>query len=166
MKRMMMTMLVLMAGAAAVGAAGFDLPHGKWWENERVVERVGITDEQQRAIGDLVYQHAHRMIDLNAALKKAELELADTVDRDDFDPGVVRQAFASFQAAKQRLESERFEMLLAVRENLTKEQWDQLIEIRRYLERMRDNRQPNDRMPRQRPPYGEPRRPPEGGGFG
>ena len=167
MKRMMMTMLALIASTATVGAAGLDLPHGKWWENERVVQKIGLTEEQQGAISDLVYEHAMRMIDLNAGLKKAEFELADLVDRDEFDSDAIRKSFASFQAAKDRLEYERFEMLLAVRAELTAEQWKQLLEIRRYLERMRENRRPGEGAPSgPRPGANGERRQPVGGGFG
>ena len=167
MKRMMMTMLVLAASTAAAGAAGLDLPHGKWWENERVIQRIGLTADQQKSIGDLVYAHAMRMIDLNAGLKKAEFELADLVDQDAFDADAIRKAFAAFQAAKDRLENERFEMLLAVRAELTADQWKQLLEIRRFLEQRRDNRRPGEGSPGgPRPGPGSERRPPVGGGFG
>jgi Spy/CpxP family protein refolding chaperone len=154
MKRMMIMILVVAASAAAAGAADFDLPHGKWWENDRVVEKIGLTTEQQQTISALVFDHARRMIDLNAGVKKAELDLADLVDRDDFNPAAVRKAFASFQAARQKLENERFEMLLAVRGNLTAVQWNQLLEIRRFLERQRENRRPGEVPPGRRPPQG------------
>jgi Spy/CpxP family protein refolding chaperone len=163
MKRMMM-IVVLVAAAAGAGAAEFNLPHGKWWENERVVQRIGLTEAQQKAISDLVYRHALRMIDLNAGVKKAEFELGDLVDRDEFDPAAVRKAFGSFQAAKQKLENERFEMLLAVRGTLTAEQWRSLLEIRRHLERLREERRPGEGAPGgPRPPQGEGRRPVDGG---
>ncbi len=166
MKRMMM-IVVLLAAAATAGAADFNLPHGKWWENERVIQRIGLTEDQQVAISDLVYQHALRMIDLNAGLKKAEFELGDLVGRDEFDPAAVRKSFGLFQAAKQKLENERFEMLLAVRGELTAEQWRSLLEIRRYLERMRENRRPGEGAPgAARPPHDGQRRQPVGGGFG
>ncbi len=165
MKRMMMT-LMLLAAATTVVAADFNLPHGKWWENERVIQRIGLTEEQQGAISDLVYEHAMRMIDLNAGLKKAEFELGDLVDRDEFNADAIRKSFASFQAAKDRLEYERFEMLLAVRAELTAEQWKQLLEIRRYLERARENRRPGDGAPGgPRPGAGGERRQPVDGGF-
>jgi len=167
MKRIMMTILVLAACAAVAGAAGLDLPRGKWWENQRVIERIGLTAEQQTAIGALVYDHTRRMIDLNADLKKAEFELADLVERDDFEPTAVRQAFNGFQDARRKLESERFEMLLAVRGNLTAEQWKQLLEIRRYVERMRENRRPGEGASGRRTPQGSPgsggRQPVDGG---
>jgi Spy/CpxP family protein refolding chaperone len=161
MIKRLIAVLVLMTGVATVHAADLNLPQGKWWENERVIQRVGLTADQQRTIRDLVYEHAHRMIDLNAALKKAELELADSVERDDFDPKAVRQAFAAFQDARRRLETERFEMLLAVRQSLTSEQWDELLEIRRTLERIRENRRPGQHPPRPGAPRGD--RPPDGG---
>ncbi len=104
MKRMMM-IVVLVAAATSAGAADFNLPHGKWWENERVVQRIGLTEEQQKAISDLVYQHALRMIDLNAGLKKAEFELGDLVDRDDFDrrrAQVVRRLSSGQRQARER----------------------------------------------------------------
>jgi Spy/CpxP family protein refolding chaperone len=142
-----MMIVALMAVAASAGAADFNLPHGKWWENERVIQRIGLTGEQQKAIGDLVYEHALKMIDLNAGLKKAEFELGDLVDRDEFDPAAIRKSFGLFQAARQKLENERFEMLLAVRGELTAEQWRSLLEIRRHLEQMRENRRPGTGVP-------------------
>ena len=164
--RKTMMIVVLVAAATAVGAADFNLPHGKWWENERVVQRIGLTEEQQSAISDLVYQHALKMIDLNAGLKKAEFELGDLVDRDDFDPTAVRKSFGAFQAAKDKLENERFEMLLAVRGELTSDQWRSLLEIRRHLEQMRENRRPGTGAPGSgRPPQDGQRRQPVDGGF-
>lgn len=165
MRRVMMT-LMLLAATAAAGAADFNLPRGKWWENERVIQRIGLTEAQQKEIGDLVYEHALRMIDLNAGLKKAEFELGDLVDRDEFDPAAVRKAFALFQTARQKLENERFEMLLAVRGTLSAEQWRSLLEIRRFLERMREERRPGADAPGMRPSPGGDRRPPADGGFG
>ena len=166
MKRLTMILMVLATTAGATVAAGFDLPHGKWWENERVVARIGLSEAQQETIGALVFDHARRMIDLNAGLKKAELELADLVDRDDFDADAVRKAFNQFQDARRRLEAERFEMLLAVRETLSAAQWSELLEIRRTLDRIRENRRPGDGVPDRRPlggPQGVGRQPADGG---
>jgi hypothetical protein len=49
-----------------LAASDFDLPAGRWWENERLIERIALTPDQRQQINDLVYDHAHRMIDLNA----------------------------------------------------------------------------------------------------
>jgi Spy/CpxP family protein refolding chaperone len=150
MKRMMM-LLVVLAIAGPLSASEFDLPPGKWWENPRLVNHIGLTEEQQEQIRGLVYEHAKVMIDLNADVKRAGLDLAEVVDRDDFDPVPVRSAFAVFQTARQKLENERFEMLLAVRQVLTTEQWRKIQEIKQRIQQNRQQRQPGQRPAGQHP---------------
>jgi Spy/CpxP family protein refolding chaperone len=128
-RRVTMTLLALLLGAG-LAAAELNIPPGRWWENPRVVERIHLSESQQAAIRDLVVEHARRMIDLNADVKRAEFDLAELVDRDVVDPDQVRQAFAALQKARQRLENERFELLLAVRQSLTREQWRELGRMR------------------------------------
>jgi Spy/CpxP family protein refolding chaperone len=128
----------LIAVAAAVGAQEFDLPGGRWWENERLAARIDLTEPQREQIRGVVYEHAHRMIDLGAGLRKAELELANLAADPTFDAAAARAAFGRFQEARRALESERFEMLLAVREVLTTEQWIEIQRIRRHLRRDRE----------------------------
>lgn len=139
--------IVLMSGWLA--ASDIDLPAGRWWENERLIERIGLTSDQRQQISDLVYDHAHRMIDLNANVKRAELDLAKLVGQPQFAPDSVRAAFADFQRARQALERERFEMLLSVRGVLSSEQWLQIQDIRRELRRRQW--QSEDGPPRARP---------------
>ncbi len=110
-------------------------------------ERFGLAAEQQQQIRDLVYDGARRMIDLKAAVDRSGLDLAEVVNSSDFDPEAVRAAYAVFQTARQKLENERFEMLLEVRQVLTNEQWQKLQELKR---RMQQNRG-QQRRPGQRP---------------
>jgi Spy/CpxP family protein refolding chaperone len=144
-------LLVVIAFASPLLATEFDLPPGKWWENQRLVAHIGLTGEQQEKIRSLVYEHAKVMIDLNADVKRAGLDLAEVVDREDFDPVPVRSAFAVFQTARQKLENERFEMLLAVRQVLTAEQWRKIQEMKQRIQQNRSQRQPGQRPPGQRP---------------
>ncbi len=137
--------------AVPAAAAGFDLPPGAWWEDGRIAEMLGLTDAQREEIRGRVYEHARRMADLNAEVRKAEIDLRETVGRDDFDPDAVRTAFAAFQATRQRLEQERFEMLLGVRSVLTTDQWNRLQRARERVERLREERR-DPRSPR--PPPG------------
>jgi Spy/CpxP family protein refolding chaperone len=134
------------------------LPPGKWWENPRLVERVQLTAEQQGKISELVYQHALSMVDLKAAVDKAELELADRVDRSEIDPARVRSAFAAFQAARAALQKERFEMLLAVRQLLSPQQWQELQRIHQELARRRAEQAAPRRTQRGGPAPGQPPR--------
>jgi Spy/CpxP family protein refolding chaperone len=140
MKRFLVIILVL-AVAGQLGADDFDLPPGKWWEDQRVVSRIGLSEEQQNHIRGIVFKHARRMIDLKADVDKAGLDLAGTVDQQVFDPAPVRAAYARFQAARQKLENQRFEMLLEVRQVLTYEQWQKFEEIKRRMQQMRSQQQ-------------------------
>ncbi len=137
MRRTIVMMAAAMAVVGSLAAADLNMPPGKWWENERLSARIGLTAEQRERIDGLVYGHALRMIDLNADVKRAELELANQVDQPGFDPAAVRAAFAAFQKARQALELERFEMLLAVRGVLTAEQWGAIQEMQKELRRRR-----------------------------
>jgi Spy/CpxP family protein refolding chaperone len=134
--------IVFLAVVAPLAANDFDLPPGKWWEDQRLVSRIGLTEEQQEHIRDVVFTHARRMIDLKADVDKAGLDLASSVDQEVFDPEPVRAAYAVFQTARQKLENERFEMLLEVRLVLTYEQWQKIEEIKRRMKQNRSERRP------------------------
>jgi Spy/CpxP family protein refolding chaperone len=134
--------IAILAAVAPLAANEFDLPPGKWWENPRLVDHIGLSDEQQGQIRGIVFEHARRMIDLKAEVEKAGLDLAETVDQQDFDPAPVRAAYAVFQTARQKLENERFEMLLEVRLVLTYEQWQKIEEIKQRMKRNRQQQRP------------------------
>jgi len=143
MKKALIIIAVL-AMAGPLAANDFDLPPGKWWENPRFADHVGLTADQQGEIREIVFAHARRMIDLKADVDKAGLDLAESVDQQDFDPALVRAAYAVFQTSRQKLENERFEMLLEVRLVLSYEQWQKIEEIK---QRMRQNRSQQPRRP-------------------
>ena len=139
-------------------ARDFNLPPGKWWENERVVRYLELTPEQQSSIKELVYRHATRMIDLNAGLEKAQLALENEVGKNTLDPQGARDSFTVFQEARRRLESERFEMMLSVRQMMNLEQWEKLLSLRERIEQNR-RRPDGPRVPRNPPGMpGGPRR--------
>lgn len=153
MKNFLIVFVVLTA-AGPVAAQEFDLPPGRWWEDQRLVDHVGITEEQQAQIREVVYERARHMIDLKAAVEKAGLDLRASVDQQEFDPAPVRDAYARFQTARQRLENERFEMLLEVRLLLTYEQWQKIEGLKQRIQQNRgeQRRPPGQRyQPGQRP---------------
>jgi len=137
--------VVVFAMAGWLSANELDVLPGKWWEDQRVADRIGLTEEQRGQISDVVFEHARRMIDLKADVDKAGLDLASSVDQRDFDPAPVRAAYAVFQTSRQKLENERFEMLLTVRQVLTYEQWQKTQELKRRVQQMRQQRRPGQR---------------------
>jgi Spy/CpxP family protein refolding chaperone len=142
--------LLTLGATVSYASPSFNLPPGRWWENQRLAEHIQLSEDQQKAIRELVYEHAQRMIDLNAAVERTKLTLENEVKQESFDPSEVRKAFVAFQDARRTLELERFEMLLAVRQLLSQEQWDKLMSLRERLEQHRQRRER---------PAGPPRRP-------
>jgi Spy/CpxP family protein refolding chaperone len=156
MKRAILVFLVL-ASTTTVAAQDFNLPPGKWWDNERLAARLDLTEVQREQIRALVYEVAHRMIDLKANVQRAELELANLVMNSDFKATEARTAYAGLLEARQALETERFEMLLGVRAKLTDEQWQKIQEIRREFRRNRERDGPSGQRPnRHQPPTDDP----------
>lgn len=156
MKKGLIITVVLTLVGPLVAANEFDLPPGRWWENPRMVEHIDLSDEQQAQIREIVFAYARRMIDLKADVDKAGLDLANTVDQQEFDPAPVRAAYAVFQTARHKLENERFEMLLEVRQVLSYEQWRKIEEIKqRIKQNPPEQRRPGaggQRPPGERPP--------------
>ncbi len=134
MKKTVALVVAMTVGGLGWGAS-FRMPRGRWWDNPRLVRYLGLTPDQQARIHDTVFDHAERMIDLNAAVKQAELQLEDLAGRDTFDEKAVRAAFAKLQEARRALENERFELLIAVRKILTASQWKKLVTLREELRR-------------------------------
>ncbi len=158
---LLVTLGALLLSALPTSAKDYNLPPGKWWENDRIVAHLELTTDQQGLIKDLVYGHATRMIDLNAELEKSKLTLENQVEQENFDPKAVRKSFTQFQEARRLLEAERFEMLLSVRQVLTYEQWEKMLSLRERLEQRRHR--PDGSRPAYRPPMNGPR-PPGGPG--
>lgn len=124
--------IVALAAAAAVAAAGglsaqpMRMPQGRWWERPAVVRALGLSDEQRERIEKTTIEHARTMVDLKADVEKAQLDVKAAADSEPFEPQRVRAAFQKLLQARVRLETERFDMILAVRETLTAEQWQKL----------------------------------------
>jgi len=151
MKALFLTLVMLGSSLSSLQAQDYHLPRGTWWEIPKVVEHLKLTPEQQQQISDLVYDHAQRMIGLNAGVESAKLALSREVESSNFDPARVRTAFDAFQDARSKLERERFEMLLSVRQVLSYEQWKKLDNLRKL--RDRKNNRGDFRGPRPpRPP--------------
>jgi Spy/CpxP family protein refolding chaperone len=127
----------VLAATAAV-AQPLGVPPGRWWERPKVAQELAVTAEQKAKLEGLAVTHARKMVDLKAAVEKAELELRIVAETEPFDARAARQGFAQVQQARARLEAERFELLVSQREVLSAEQWRKLRDLaREVVERRR-----------------------------
>jgi periplasmic protein CpxP/Spy len=104
-------------------------PMGRWWERPQVAEQLGLTPEQTQKLEAITLNGARTMVDLKGAVQKAEIDLRAAADVEPFQPDKVREAFRVVQQARERLETQRFEMLLKVRGVLSGDQWHKLREL-------------------------------------
>ena len=114
---------------AIVPAAGQILPRGlaaRWWQSPQMAEKLGLSQEQQKKMDDVFQQSRLKLIDLTAALDKAEAVLDLMVNADHPDADLIRVQIGRVADARAELEKANAAMLLGIRLLLTPAQWKTL----------------------------------------
>jgi len=129
----------------------------RWWENQEMVQRLGLTAEQQKRMEDIFQQSRIKLIDLNAALQKEEATMEPLMAADQPDETKLLAQIDKVAQARAELEKANGRMLLGMRRVLTPDQWKKLQAER-----------PGGRGPMQRGQGGpgDPGGPPPNGGRG
>jgi Spy/CpxP family protein refolding chaperone len=104
----------------AMGGMG---DHGRWWNNQKVIDRLKLTDTQRKAMDDTLQQHRETLIDLRGTLEKAELELEPMMKEDQPNESQILAQIDKVAQARAELEKANARFLLAIRSKLTPEQW-------------------------------------------
>lgn len=101
-------------------------PHGRWWNNPEMAQKLGLTPEQQKKIDEVFQQSRLKLIDLNASLQKEEVILEPLVGADQPDESKILPQIDRVAQARAELEKANARMLLGIRRVLTPEQWKKL----------------------------------------
>jgi Spy/CpxP family protein refolding chaperone len=99
---------------------------GAWWKNSKVAEKLNLTDTQIKQLEDTFYQHRLKLVDIGAAMEKADMKLQQMLDADTVDESAVNAQVDQVLAARGQMEREFTTMNLNFRKILTPEQWKQL----------------------------------------
>jgi Spy/CpxP family protein refolding chaperone len=102
------------------------LPGGlgsRWWRSPQMVEKLGLTAEQQKKMDDVFLLSRLKLIDLTASLDKEEAILEPLVSAEKPDPDKIRAQVIRVADARAELEKANAIMLLGIRLLLTPEQW-------------------------------------------
>ena len=141
---------LLMAGAAAGaqapppaggglgfgGRAQLDQPlgplsgKGRFWNNPAIADKLRLTDEQRKAMDDILQQHLETLVDLRANAEKAELALRPLINAEQLDEQRILAQIDQVAAARAELFKANARFLLAIRSKLTPEQWKTVQEYR------------------------------------
>jgi len=99
---------------------------GRWWDNPRLAQQIGLTDAQKKQMDAIFLQHRLKLIDLNAALEKDEILMRPMLGADQLDEAKILSQIDTIAQARADLEKENARMLFGIRKVLTPEQWTKL----------------------------------------
>ena len=99
---------------------------GRWWTNPAMVQRLGLTADQQKQVDAVFQQNRVKLIDLNASLQKEEAILDPMLDADRPDESKVLVQIDRIAQARAELEKANARMLLGFRGVLNPDQWKKL----------------------------------------
>jgi Spy/CpxP family protein refolding chaperone len=100
--------------------------HGRWWNNQKAIEKFKLTDAQRKSMDDIYQQHRLSLVDLHGTLEKAELAMEPMMGEDQPDEGKILSQIDRIAAARAELEKANARMLFEIRRQLTPEQWKQI----------------------------------------
>jgi Spy/CpxP family protein refolding chaperone len=114
------------AGSRGKPPAGRDRADGKWWLNPRLVERLGLSKEQQRRIEEIFQQSRLKLIHLSASLEREQAILDPLLAADYPQESRVLAQFDRVAEARLELEKANARMLWGFRGVLSSDQWKEL----------------------------------------
>jgi Spy/CpxP family protein refolding chaperone len=100
--------------------------NGRWWNSPKVVEKLKLTDDQRKAMDQILLQHRETLIDLRGNVEKAELLMEPLMKDDQPNETKILAQIDKIAWSRAELEKANARFLLALRGKLTPEQWKQL----------------------------------------
>lgn len=101
-------------------------PPGRWWMDPDLVQKLGLSADQQKRIDALFQQNRLKLIDLSAEVQKQEAILEPLLEADRPDEAQVLAQIDRVAQARADLEKANARMLLGFRGVLTVDQWKKL----------------------------------------
>ena len=121
--------------AATVVASAQQLPPGKWWQREAVVQQLQLTSEQQDRLDEIFRGAANDLIDAKAEVDKLQVALRGEIDRPQLRRPEIQRIAARLSEARGRLFEREMMLLVDMRGVLNEEQWRKM---RMFLERAQE----------------------------
>jgi Spy/CpxP family protein refolding chaperone len=126
--------------------------HGRWWNNQKVIDKLKLTDDQRKAMDDILQQHREQLIDLRASVEKSEVSMGPLIDADQPNESAILSQIDRIAQARAELEKANARFLLALRAKLTPDQWKQVQAMRTEHHEHMEDRQWRGPGRRQAPP--------------
>jgi Spy/CpxP family protein refolding chaperone len=103
---------------------------GRWWNDPEMVQKLQLTEDQRKAMDQILLDHREKLIDMRAAVQKAELALEPMMGEDQPNEAQILAQIDKVAQARAELEKANARFLLAIRGKLSPDQWKQLQSAR------------------------------------
>jgi len=101
-------------------------PHGRWWNNPELAQKLGLTADQQKRMEAVFQQSRPGLMDLSTTVRNEEATMEPLLGVDQPDEGRILAQIDRVAQARAELEKANARMLLGLRRILTPEQWKTL----------------------------------------
>jgi Spy/CpxP family protein refolding chaperone len=136
------------SGSSGSGGMGMHpgsriVPPGEWWKNADTIQKLSLTEDQQKKMDGIFQQSRLTLIDLKANLEKQEVLLEPMLNANPPDSAKALAQIGKVADARAELEKTNAKMLLGIRSVLTADQWTKLQTSERGRRGMPYNSKPD-----------------------
>jgi Spy/CpxP family protein refolding chaperone len=125
--RVLLAALMLVAAVAeAQPGPPSPMPHGKWWRQPELVQKLELNREQQKRLDAIFQAAADELIDAKADTRKLEVALRGELDRTQLRRAEIQRIATQLSAARAKLFERELMMLIDMRGVLDENQWELL----------------------------------------
>jgi periplasmic protein CpxP/Spy len=101
-------------------------PHGRWWNNPELAQKLSLTADQQKKMEAVSEQSRPGLMQLLDAVRKEEAAMEPLLAADQPDDGKILAQIDRVTQARAELERANGRMLLGLRKVLSPQQWKTL----------------------------------------
>lgn len=126
LKRILIGIMLVFMISLPDFAGGQDIPSGKWWYNQKVVQNLNLTQSEIHQLDELYVDSHRRLIELKNTVEREQFELDTLLGEKTVDDAKVRQQFKRLESARTDLADERLRFVIRVREIIGADRFQQL----------------------------------------
>ena len=126
LKKVWVSILLIFMISLPGMAAGQDVPSGKWWYNQKVVQNLNLTQKEVRQLDQLYVDSHRKLLKLKNAVEREQFKLDTLLGKKTVDDAKVRKQFERLERARTDLANERLGFVMRVREIIGADRFQQL----------------------------------------
>ncbi len=140
-------LIILMVGSllGSALAQGHEVPLGKWWHNQRVIEKFNLSSDELNQLDRAFRKSRRQLIGLRSQVEKEQFDLETLFENKELDEKKAFDQHYKLEKARTALATERFRFFLTVRKILGLERFEQL---RRFNKMRRQKARRNNTNPK------------------